>query len=379
AVILLVIIAGAFYVKPVNWTPFMPNGFGGVLSGVSAVFFAYIGFDAISTTAEECKNPQRDLPKAMFNTLIICTILYCILVLVLTGMTNYAKFDNVADPLAYVFQSQSSRASSWIAGIISVSAIVVIASVLLVYQLGQPRIWMSMSRDGLLPGVFAKLHPRYKTPSFSTILTGFFVAVPALFLNLDVVIALTSIGTLFAFVLVCGGVLVLQSRPNRPASRFRVPFIGGRIIVPLLFLAALILVIALDRSYMNDKVQPFTDEAQPGSFSVVNNSPYAVDRVTVSYQTAGSANQQYTFENLPAGDTLTAKVPGTDSVGKLNVLAPSIVSTDFQKETPGLRYFKSLFRAEGLPMGIFWLVVVIITVLSFTRNLSLIPVLGLIS
>ncbi|MFL5740332.1 MAG: amino acid permease, partial [Flavisolibacter sp.] len=191
AVIVLVIIAGAFYVNPGNWSNFMPNGFTGVMSGVSAVFFAYIGFDAISTTAEECENPQRDLPRAMFNTLIICTILYCVLVLVLTGMTNYSKLD-VADPLAFVFQDQHSKAGNWISGIVSISAIFVIASVLLVYQLGQPRIWMSMSRDGLLPKIFSRIHPRYKTPSFSTILTGFMVAIPALFLNLDVVIALTS-------------------------------------------------------------------------------------------------------------------------------------------------------------------------------------------
>ncbi len=172
AVILLVIVAGAFYVNPVNWHPFMPNGFSGVLSGVSAVFFAYIGFDAISTTAEECRNPQRDLPKAMFNILVICTVLYIVLVLVLTGMTNYTKL-NVADPLAFVFQNQNSRVTNWLAGIISVSAVFVIASVLLVYQLGQPRIWMSMSRDGLLPKIFSRIHPKYRTPSFSTILTGF--------------------------------------------------------------------------------------------------------------------------------------------------------------------------------------------------------------
>ncbi len=242
AVILLVIIAGAFYVNPVNWHPFMPNGFSGVLSGVSAVFFAYIGFDAISTTAEECKNPQRDLPKAMFNTLIICTVLYIVLVLVLTGMTKYTQL-NVADPLAFVFQTQNSKVTNWLAGIISVSAIFVIASVLLVYQLGQPRIWMSMSRDGLLPKIFSRIHPKYRTPSFSTVLTGFVVGIPALFMNLDVVIALTSIGTLFAFVLVCGGILVLQQRPDRPASKFRVPHVSGKYIIPGLYLLSVILIL----------------------------------------------------------------------------------------------------------------------------------------
>ena len=238
----LVIVGGAFYVNPVNWHPFMPNGFTGVLSGVSAVFFAYIGFDAISTTAEECQNPQRDLPKAMFNTLIICTILYIILVLVLTGMTNYTKLD-VADPLAFVFQDQHSKVTNWIAGVISVSAVFVIASVLLVYQLGQPRIWMSMSRDGLLPKVFSKIHPKYQTPSFSTIVTGFMVGIPALFLNLDAVIALTSIGTLFAFVLVCGGVLVLQKSKDRPESKFKVPHMNGKYLIPGIYLLALIMTI----------------------------------------------------------------------------------------------------------------------------------------
>ena len=289
AVILFVIIAGAFYVNPGNWSNFMPNGFSGVMSGVSAVFFAYIGFDAISTTAEECENPQRDLPRAMFNTLIICTALYIVLTLVLTGMTNYSKLD-VADPLAFVFQSQGTRASNWFAGIISISAIFVIASVLLVYQLGQPRIWMSMSRDGLLPKVFAKIHPKYKTPSFSTLLTGALVGIPALFLNLDVVIALTSIGTLFAFVLVCGGVLVLQSQPNRPESKFKVPYLNSKWIVPFLFVLSAVLI------------------------------------------------ARYVPE-----------------------------------------HFTGLLHKEGLPMLVFWIVALIVTVLSFLKSFSLIPVLGLLS
>src|SRR5665213_530042 len=236
-IIVLVIIAGAFYVNPGNWHPFMPNGFGGVMKGVSAVFFAYIGFDAISTTAEECEKPQRDLPRAMFNTLIICTVLYIILVLVLTGMTSYTKL-NVADPLAFVFENLHSRAGNWISGIISVSAIIVIASVLLVYQLGQPRIWMSMSRDGLLPKVFSRIHPKYKTPSFSTVLTGCVVGVPALFLNLTIVTDLTSIGTLFAFVLVCGGVLLLP-REAAISGRFHLPYVNAKWIAPVVFITGI--------------------------------------------------------------------------------------------------------------------------------------------
>ncbi len=379
AIILLVIVAGAFFVKPGNWTPFMPNGFSGVLSGVSAVFFAYIGFDAISTTAEECKNPQRDLPRSMFNTLIICTVLYCILVLVLTGMIPFTKFENVADPLAFVFQTQGTKFSNWMAGIISVSAIFVIASVLLVYQLGQPRIWMSMSRDGLLPPVFSRLHPKFRTPSFSTILTGLFVAIPALFLNLDVVIALTSIGTLFAFVLVCGGVLVLQSRPNRPESKFKVPYINGKMIVPLLLIAAIVMVIFIDRSYMSDKVSVQSNYAKNGQLAVINTSEFMVDSATVSYGIAGGKTEQQTFTNVKAGDTVRAQINGADSLTEASVVKGSITSKAFDAETPGLHYIKTLLKPEGIPMAVFWLVVIVITYLAFTKNLSLIPVLGLIS
>ena len=288
-VITFVIIAGAFYVNPGNWSNFMPNGFGGVMSGVSAVFFAYIGFDAITTTAEECKNPQRDLPKAMFNTLFICTGLYIVLVLVLTGMTNYTLL-NVADPLAFVFQNQHTVVTNWFAGVISVSAVFVIASVLLVYQLGQPRIWMSMSRDGLLPKIFARIHPKYKTPSFSTGVTAALVGIPALFLNLDVVIALTSIGTLFAFVLVCGGILVLHQQKDKPEAKFKVPYLDGKFIIPALFIMAF--------------------------------------AISVMY-------------------------------------------------APG--HFSGMITKEGIPMLLFWLVAAIVSVLSFQKNFSVIPVLGLLS
>lgn len=239
AVIFLVIVLGAYYVQPENWTPFTPNGISGVLKGVSAVFFAYIGFDAISTTAEECKNPQRDLPRGMIYSLIICTVLYVLLALVLTGMVPYTML-NVGDPLALVFQA---RGMTWISGIVAVSAIVATASVLLVFQLGQPRIWMAMSRDGLLPKIFSRLHPKFKTPSFSTIITGLAVAIPAMFLNLDLVLALTSIGTLFAFVLVCAGVIVLQKQKATTEARFRVPHVNGKFIIPTLFVTAVTLVL----------------------------------------------------------------------------------------------------------------------------------------
>ncbi|GAB2801120.1 hypothetical protein GCM10027275_53980 [Rhabdobacter roseus] len=233
-VVLLVIFAGAFYVKPENWTPFAPNGVGGVLSGVAAVFFAFIGFDSISTTAEECKNPQRDLPRAMIYCLLICTVLYVLITLVLTGMVNYKEL-NVADPLAFVFERIGL---DFMAGVISVSAVIAITSALLVYQLGQPRIWMTMSRDGLLWKKFATIHPKYQTPSFATIITGIVVAVPALFFKMDFFVDLTSVGTFFAFILVCGGVLYLDHTGISAQSKFRVPYVNGKYIIGVFFVAA---------------------------------------------------------------------------------------------------------------------------------------------
>ena len=232
AVILLVIILGAFFVKTENWSPFMPNGFGGVMTGVAAVFFAYIGFDALSTTAEECKDPYRTLPRGMIYSLLICTVLYVLLALVLTGMVSYTKLA-VGDPLAFVFGPEGVNIP-WISGIIAVSAIVAIATVLLVFQLGQPRLWMAMSRDGLLPKIFSSIHPKFRTPWFSTILTGFMVAIPALFMNLSEVTDLSVIGTLFAFVIVCAGVLV-KDKEFAGQKRF-VPYINSRYIAPVLFL-----------------------------------------------------------------------------------------------------------------------------------------------
>jgi APA family basic amino acid/polyamine antiporter len=241
-VVLMVIAVGAFYINPDNWSPFAPNGISGVLKGVSAVFFAYIGFDAISTTAEESINPQRDMPRSMILSLIICTILYIAITLVLTGMVSYKEL-NVGDPLAYVFQRVNLN---FIGGIVALSAVVAMASVLLVFQLGQPRIWMSMSRDGLLPKIFSRIHPKFKTPSFSTLLTGGIVAAGTLFMNLKEVTDLTSIGTLFAFVLVCGGVLISDSSQLK-AGAFKVPYYNGKYIVPgLMIIAAFSLFIFRD-------------------------------------------------------------------------------------------------------------------------------------
>jgi amino acid transporter len=241
-IIIFVIVLGSFYVDTSNWTPFMPNGFTGVLAGVSAVFYAYIGFDAISTTAEECKDPQRDLPKGMIYSLLICTVLYILIALVLTGMVNYSLL-KVDDPLAFVFEKIGMHKVGYI---ISISAVVATTSVLLVFQLGQPRIWMSMSRDGLLPKKFSKVHSKFGTPSFATIVTGVFVGVPSLFMSIGRMTDLTSIGTLFAFVLVCFGVLVLpRISPDVKKKSFQLPYINGQFMIPVL--AAIFIYFGLDR------------------------------------------------------------------------------------------------------------------------------------
>lgn len=229
-IIVLVIVVGAFHVDIDNWEPFMPNGFSGVMAGASAVFFAYIGFDAVSTLAEESKNPQQDLPKGMIYSLVICTVVYIILALVLTGMVSY-KFLGVSDPLAEIFKYKEIK---WMLFIVSIAAVIAMTSVLLVFQMGQPRIWMSMSRDGLLPKKFSSIHPKFKTPGFSTIVTGFVVGVPIFFTDEKFVLDFTSIGTLFAFVLVCGGVLLLpRNNSEKVKGKFKLPYINAKFIVPI--------------------------------------------------------------------------------------------------------------------------------------------------
>ena len=269
AVILLVIAVGAFFVKTENWTPFMPNGFGGVMTGVSAVFFAYIGFDALSTTAEECKDPYKTLPRGMIYSLLICTVLYCVLALVLTGMVSYTKLA-VGDPLAFVFGPEGVNIP-WISGIIAVSAIIAIATVLLVFQLGQPRLWMAMSRDGLLPKIFSSIHPKFRTPWFSTILTGFLVAIPALFMNLTEVTDLSVIGTLFAFTIVCAGVLVKEK--EFAGERRFVPYINAQIIGPVF----LVLITASLFYFNGDAMRAFfTDFSSSEEVAFIHKIPYFV-------------------------------------------------------------------------------------------------------
>lgn len=262
AVVALIIIVGGYLVfsngLTANWLPqnnegirsFMPNGFGGVMLAVSSVFFAYIGFDAVSVLAEESKNPQRDLPRGMILSLVICTVIYILLSLVLTGAVNYNKFDGIGDPLAFIFEPQNLNLG-WMQFVVAIVAVIAMTSVLLVFQMGQPRIWMSMSRDGLMPGMFQKIHPKYKTPSFATIVTGLVVGIPILFTDKTFVLDFTSIATLFAFVLVCGGVLLIP-RKEKIGGRFHLPYINAQFIFPLIVLGAILIAHAISKTYFTD-------------------------------------------------------------------------------------------------------------------------------
>ncbi len=253
-VVLIVVIIGAFYIQPENWTPFAPNGAAGVLKGTSAVFFAYIGFDALATTAEECKNPQRDLPRGMLYSLIIATTLYIAAALVLTGMVSYTTLGNEA----FLANAFLTRGINWIGGIIAFSALIATASVLLVFQMGQPRIWMSMSRDGLLPKKFAEIHPRFKTPKFSTIITGLLVGIPALFMDAHFVTDMCSIGTLFAFALVCAGIMILHKRTDLPKPKFKVPYVNSRVAIPFILVAVAFYLFRNDGNGISEFDRQFT-------------------------------------------------------------------------------------------------------------------------
>ncbi|MFN2440316.1 MAG: APC family permease [Chitinophagaceae bacterium] len=261
AVILVILIGGALIFSndlTGNWMPandtgtraFMPNGFGGVMAAVSGVFFAYIGFDTVSVLAEESKNPQRDLPRGMIMSLVICTIIYILLALVLTGAVNYTKFEGIGDPLAFIFEPQNLNIG-WMQFLIAIVAVIAMTSVLLVFQMGQPRIWMSMSRDGLLPEKFQKIHPKYKTPSFSTIITGLLVGVPILFTDKTFVLDFTSIATLFAFVLVCGGVLLIP-RKEKIAGKFHLPYFNSKFIYPLIILGTIVIILLFSNKYFQE-------------------------------------------------------------------------------------------------------------------------------
>jgi basic amino acid/polyamine antiporter, APA family len=215
------------FVKPANWTPFAPNGMPGIFSGAAVVFFAYIGFDAVSTTAEEARNPKRDMPIGIIGSLIVCTIIYGVVAAVFTGMIPFPALTHSlsteqAEPLTLAMKYV--QMPNWMVGVVALGSVVAHTAVLLVFQLGQPRIFFAMSRDGLLPKFFARVHPKYKTPHVSTIITGVFVGVFAMFTSLESMVDLTNIGTLFAFFLVCVGIIILRFKDPDRERPFRVPF-----------------------------------------------------------------------------------------------------------------------------------------------------------
>jgi amino acid transporter len=362
AVILLVIGVGVFYIDVSNWNPFAPKGIGGVLKGVSAVFFAYIGFDAISTTAEECEDPQRDLPRGMMWAIIICTILYIAIALVLTGVVSY-KTLRVGEPLSFVFTKINL---SYLSGIISVSAVVAMASVLLVFQMGQPRIWMSMSRDGLLPSRFAKVHPKYKTPSFATIVVGFVVAVPALFMNLTMVTDLCSIGTLFAFVLVCGGVLMLQNRTDIPRGKFRTPYLNGKYIMPVLLIGAVVLLFTAFKQQTLDFVSN-KEQLKTKAEMIEGLNPNQI--MALKNHLIQDKNEAFSFSkrNIDKYYELHGKMSLVEDLKFLNL--------------PKSHFYQYGFKhfAHKIPTWIFILFTIFITVMTVLKNLSMIPLLGLLS
>ncbi|GCE28395.1 amino acid permease [Dictyobacter alpinus] len=241
AVILFFIGIGIFHVNPANWHPFLPFGPGGVFSGASIIFFAYIGFDQVSTSAEEARNPSRDLPLGIFLSLIICTVLYILVTGILTGMVSYTKLD-VPSPVSHALILQGLNAAG---AIISIGALCGLTTVLLVLLYGQSRIFFSMSRDGLLPALFSRIHPRFSTPYLSSILIGVVVAVVAGLTPIDIVAELTNIGTLTAFVLVSAAILVLRRTQPDLRRGFRVPFVP---VLPILsIIASLVLIVSLPR------------------------------------------------------------------------------------------------------------------------------------
>lgn len=355
-IILMVISFGIFYVSTNNWHPFMPNGISGILKGVSAVFFAYIGFDAISTTAEECKNPQRDLPKGMMYSIIISTILYVLIALVLTGMVHYKEL-NVEDPLAFVF---SKHQLNFLSGIVSISAIVAMASVLLVFQLGQPRIWMSMSRDGLLPPAFARIHPVFKTPSFATIVTGLIVGIGTLVFNLSTVTDLTSIGTLFAFVLVCAGVLRLHRMKDAPPRKFKTPYINAQWIMPFLF----ILTILLTYIFNPDAFLMFIKNQ-----SIISHKAKIISTIQHNIALQNELNIIFHTQNF---SELSNKIIITSDTELHNILFSLSIKYPELLESSWNTFF------HNFPLWLFWIIFFYFSVEAFIRKHSLIPLSGLI-
>jgi basic amino acid/polyamine antiporter, APA family len=235
--ILVFVFAASKYIHPANWKPFMPNGWQGVLTGGAIVFFTYIGFDSVSTAAEECRNPKRDLPLGILFSLLICTVFYVGVAIVLTGIQPWQSLRNAA-PVANALEAIGlPRVEQWV----TVGALMGMISSLLVFQLGQARVWFSMSRDGLLPRAFSRVHPKFRTPDVATWIAGVFVGIPAGIFDIGTLADLSNIGTLFAFVLVSLAVLILRrTQPDRPRG-FRVPFVP---VLPILSMLCCLILMA---------------------------------------------------------------------------------------------------------------------------------------
>ena len=238
--IMVFVTFAARFIHPSNWHPFAPNGWPGILTGGSIVFFTYIGFDSVSTAAEECKNPQRDLPRGIIATLVICTVLYIAVVVVLTGLVPWKT---LMDDAAPVVNTMKKLHFGGVRLIVLFGALMGMISSLLVFQLGQARVWFAMSRDGLLPRIFGRVHPRFHTPDFSTWLAGFAVGIPAGLLDIGTLADLSNIGTLFAFALVAGGVLILRYREPDRHRAFRAP--GGPVAPVITIVTCLLLMAGL--------------------------------------------------------------------------------------------------------------------------------------
>ncbi len=237
--ILVFVAVGSYFVKPANWRPFAPNGWPGILTGGSIIFFTYIGFDSISTAAEEAKRPQRDLPIAIIATLLVCTALYIAVVVVLTGIEPWNS--EVMGSAAPVVNVLTALKQDWVRLTVLFGAMMGMVSSLLVFQLGQARVWFAMSRDGLLPKVFGHVHPRFRTPDVSTWVAGFLVGIPAGLLDIGTLADLSNIGTLFAFALVAGGVLILRVREPNRVRHFKAP---GGLLAPILTILTCLLLMA---------------------------------------------------------------------------------------------------------------------------------------
>jgi APA family basic amino acid/polyamine antiporter len=245
AILAFFVVASVKFVRSENWHPFAPNGFAGIGSGAAVVFFAYIGFDAVSTCAEECKNPERDMPIGIIGSLIVCTIVYIVIAAVFSGLVPYpvlAKLDEGQRAQALAFAMKYVSMPGWMVGVVALGSVIAQTAVLLVFQLGQPRILMAMARDGFLPPVFARVHPRYGTPHVATIATGILVGGVSAFASIDEMVDLTNVGTLFAFVLVCIGIVVMRLREPNRRRPFRVPF--GPVLVPALGALSCLMLIA---------------------------------------------------------------------------------------------------------------------------------------